>query len=384
MSNPFTKIQSKGSTINEILDEPLTINIKLDDIVVRKQIRTEFDGADHTVASLSKSIKKRGLMQAIGVWAHPTEKTYVLMYGERRFRACHMAGLTQIPAKVYRFPVEGAEAQIKDYQFEENVHRKNFEQFEEAAYLQGKLDELGSIEAVLAEANISRAWFMKTIAILNLPPTTEALVAEGISSDKEVLYTVGNIEREDPAKAAEIVDRLRDSDKSVAARKIVKEVKDRGKPVKTKPKGHGPEGDDRTRDLYRDQEPKATTSKSIGGGGSDILAAMMGSPVDSSSDEEVAPMGSNTPESIFPSNQNTENELPDNSLITSTCDNSDTREWFDKGHKTTRTAPAVLKGLREGTFGLEGAAARRLAAFLSGADATEEDEFSADEIEKMI
>ena len=57
MSNPFTKLKSKGSTINEILDAPLTININLDDIEVRPQIRKKFDG-DHTVAGLSESIKK--------------------------------------------------------------------------------------------------------------------------------------------------------------------------------------------------------------------------------------------------------------------------------------------------------------------------------------
>ena len=65
-------------------------------------------------------------------------------------------------------------------------------------------------------------------------------------------------------------------------------------------------------------------------------------------------------------------------------DAADAREWFDKGHRTSRTAPAVMKGLREGTFGMEGRAARRLAAFLSGADAAGEEEFSADEIEKML
>ena len=48
MSNPFTKLKSKGSTINEILDAPLTININLDDIEVRLNLRAAFDVADHS------------------------------------------------------------------------------------------------------------------------------------------------------------------------------------------------------------------------------------------------------------------------------------------------------------------------------------------------
>ena len=381
MSNPFTKLKSKGSTINEILDAPLTININLDDIEVRPQIRKKFDG-DHTVAGLSESIKKSGVMQAIGVWVHPTKGNYILIWGERRCRASRLAGLTQIPAKVYHFPEEGAEQKIRQLQYEENVHRKNLEQEEEANALKAQLDHLGSVEELLSRNSISRAWYVKAMAILDLPETTKRLVSEKISSDKELLYAVATIEREDPAKAEEIVERLKESDKSTSARKIVKEVKDRGKPEKppkVKAKATDPDRDDRTGDIFAGQAPSVTTARPVhGGGGGDILAGMGAAGGDESPFTTSPPPTSPAPTATANRQAKSESQAAPGQ------DAADAREWFDKGHRTSRTAPAVMKGLREGTFGMEGRAARRLAAFLSGADAAGEEEFSADEIEKML
>ena len=380
MSNPFTKLTSKGSTINEILDAPLTININIDDIDIDPQIRQEFDGEDHTIEGLALSIKRYGFLQAIGVWAHPTKGTYVLIWGERRYRASRLLGLTQMPAKVLQMSLEAAPDIIQQLQYEENAQRKELTPFEKASALKARLEKLGSVEALLAATGLTRAQYLKIVAILDLPANTQMLVDEKVVKDKEVIYTLANIERKDPAKAEEIVERIRTSDKSMSARQIVKEVKDRGKPEKppkAKAKANDPDRDDRTGDIFEGQEPSVTTSRSVNGGGGDILAAM-GAGGDESPFTDSPPSSSQAPTAA--ANRQAKNEP----AAAPGQEATDAREWFDKGHRTSRTAPAVMKGLREGTFGMEGRPARRLAAFLSGADAAGEEEFSADEIEKML
>lgn len=382
MSNPFTKLTSKGSTINEILGAPLTININIDDIQIDPQIRQEFDGEDHTVEAMAISLKRYGFLQAIGVWAHPTKGTYVLIWGERRYRASRLLGLTQMPAKVLQMSLEAAPDIIKQLQYEENAQRKELTPFEKASALKARLEKLGSVEALLAATGLTRAQYLKIVAILDLPTNTQALVDDKVVKDKEVIYTLANIERKDPAKAEEIVERIRTSDKSISARQIVKEVKDRGKPEKppkVKAKATDPDRDDRTGDIFEGQAPSVTTARPVnGGGGADILASMGAAGGDESPFTTSPPPSSPAPTATANRQAKSESQAAPGQ------DAADAREWFDKGHRTSRTAPAVMKGLREGTFGMEGRAARRLAAFLSGADAAGEEEFSADEIEKML
>ena len=57
--------------------------VKLADIEVRKQVRTKFN--DDSIAELAKNIKENGLIQPLVL--HREKKKFVLICGERRFRA---------------------------------------------------------------------------------------------------------------------------------------------------------------------------------------------------------------------------------------------------------------------------------------------------------
>ena len=63
-----------------------------------KQPRTEFD--TEKLQELAQSIKIRGVIQPLVVRKSPTKKKeYELVAGERRLRACKLAGLEKVPSR---------------------------------------------------------------------------------------------------------------------------------------------------------------------------------------------------------------------------------------------------------------------------------------------
>jgi len=62
----------------------------------KNQPRKFFD--DHSIKELTESVKEKGVLQPIMV--RPNGKGYVLVCGERRYKASTAAGLKEIPAVV--------------------------------------------------------------------------------------------------------------------------------------------------------------------------------------------------------------------------------------------------------------------------------------------
>lgn len=90
-----------------------------------KQPRKTFDLLE--LESLSKSITENGLLQPITV--RPSKNgDYEIVAGERRYRACIMAGITNIPSMV----IESSEEQAVVLSLTESVQRRNLNCFEEA------------------------------------------------------------------------------------------------------------------------------------------------------------------------------------------------------------------------------------------------------------
>ena len=87
------------------------------------QPRETFD--EESLEELSASIKEHGVLQPVIV--RPSGEGYVLVVGERRLRACSMAGLATVPALVRDLtPGESAELSLI-----ENLQRKDLTVVEE-------------------------------------------------------------------------------------------------------------------------------------------------------------------------------------------------------------------------------------------------------------
>jgi ParB family chromosome partitioning protein len=129
-----------------------------------------------SLAALAESIRERGVLQPIIVQPRSTEG-YELIAGERRWRACQIAGRLTIPALVVQ-PVDAA--QSIELALIENVAREDLGVIEEARTIAALLDELDVTATSLARRlGRSRSDLAHTVRLLELPDEALELIAEG-------------------------------------------------------------------------------------------------------------------------------------------------------------------------------------------------------------
>ncbi len=130
---------------------------------------------DEALAALAESIATIGLLQPIVVTESP-EGGYVLIAGERRWRAAKRAGLSEIPAVIRGVEDTGSltEALI------ENLQREDLTPLEEAAAYQQLLTEQSMThEEIGAKVGKSRSAITNTVRLLQLPATIQGMLERG-------------------------------------------------------------------------------------------------------------------------------------------------------------------------------------------------------------
>ncbi len=136
------------------------------------QPRRYFD--DDAIESLAASIREVGVLQPVIVRPDPNGGSgYLLVAGERRWRAAALVGLDELPAIVRDSDEQQglAEALI------ENVQREDLTPLEEAAAYQQLLEEFGlTHEEVGQRVGKSRVAITNTLRLLQLPPAIQGLV----------------------------------------------------------------------------------------------------------------------------------------------------------------------------------------------------------------
>ena len=141
-----------------------------------RQPRQVFD--EEALEELAESIKVVGLLQPVVV-RKVMPGHYELIMGERRWRACEIAGLSQIPAIVR----ETSDDDMLRDALIENLHRQQLDPLEEAAAYQQLLDDFGATHEQLAhKIGRSRPHISNTLRLLNLPPGVQKRVAAGVLS----------------------------------------------------------------------------------------------------------------------------------------------------------------------------------------------------------
>lgn len=165
------KKDAKGK-IEEINGERVVdIDIKLID-VNPNQPRKNFDPT--ALKELSDSIKVHGVIQPIIV--NKNDDRYIIVAGERRFRASKMAGLKVIPAIVKDYN----EQQIKEISLLENIQREDLNPVEVANAMRELLEIYGWTQDVLADRlGKSRPAIANTLRLLTLQPEVLALIESG-------------------------------------------------------------------------------------------------------------------------------------------------------------------------------------------------------------
>jgi ParB family transcriptional regulator, chromosome partitioning protein len=138
------------------------------------QPRKRFDQA--SLGALADSIRERGVLQPIIVQPGPTGG-YLLIAGERRWRASRIAGRETIPALVDG-AVDGAVS--LELALIENVAREDLTVIEEARTIASLLDDLQVTTVLLARRlGRSRSDLAHTVRLLELPDEAIELLSEG-------------------------------------------------------------------------------------------------------------------------------------------------------------------------------------------------------------
>jgi ParB family transcriptional regulator, chromosome partitioning protein len=141
-----------------------------------RQPRQVFD--EESLEELAASIRVVGLLQPVVV-RKVMPGHYELVMGERRWRACELAGLPQIPAIVR----ETSDDDLLRDALIENLHREQLNPLEEAAAYQQLLDDFSATHEELArKIGRSRPHISNTIRLLSLPASVQKRVAAGVLS----------------------------------------------------------------------------------------------------------------------------------------------------------------------------------------------------------
>lgn len=350
--------QAKPTGITEMfgaLKKSLPTEISLDLIDIKAQSRTEFEDADNTLQSLADNIKEHGVISPILVRTQPGGR-YELVAGERRVRAARMAELSKVPCKVATLTDEQAE----DIQFFENTHRKNLTQMEEAAQLKKKLDRLGGDHKALAAAmGKTGTWISTRLSLLDLPPQSKRLVDEGISADRTTINSVKQIEKRDPAKAKEIVDKAAAAPRKTDLRKVATEAKQTVKaqtPGKRTGSSGATDGQGTTTATPRDRSFEEPSGGRVEAG--DVFAQPPASPHEKVITTFV--QGVTAPGSDIVKLANSVTGADLDTIV------KHGGKFFERGRATKNLAPALLEGLHKNEFGKQPVQLFNLIAFVQG------------------
>lgn len=178
MSKKFGGLGKGLDTIfaeNETEESNSSVMLKISEIEPnRSQPRKDFD--ENALSDLAQSISQHGLLQPLLVRPLPIGG-YQIVAGERRYRACRMAGLTEVPVTIR----ELSDTETMELALIENLQREDLSPIEEALGYKALIDEHGfSQEEVATSVGKSRPAIANSLRILKLPDS----VLEYVKQDK--------------------------------------------------------------------------------------------------------------------------------------------------------------------------------------------------------
>ena len=178
MSKKFGGLGKGLDTIfaeNETEDSNSSVMLKISENEPnRTQPRKDFD--ENSLSDLAQSISQHGLLQPLLVRPLPIGG-YQIVAGERRYRACRMAGLTEVPVTIR----ELSDTETMELALIENLQREDLSPIEEALGYKALIDEHGfSQEEVATSVGKSRPAIANSLRILKLPDS----VLEYVKQDK--------------------------------------------------------------------------------------------------------------------------------------------------------------------------------------------------------
>lgn len=188
----------KGKVLGRGLSNLIPVNeknqeISKDDINGLREIKlTEIQPNPHqprkhfsqeAIQELSITIQNHGVIQPIVVQKNNTGSGFILISGERRLRACKVAGFVKIPAIVR----EVSEADMMELALIENLQREDLNPLEEAQAYQNLIEKRGlKITDLALRVGKNRSTLSNLIRLLALPKQVQDWVKEGKLTEGQV------------------------------------------------------------------------------------------------------------------------------------------------------------------------------------------------------
>lgn len=138
------------------------------------QPRTMFD--DEALQELSASIAQLGVIQPITLKPNGKDK-YIIISGERRWRASQLAGLETIPAYIREVDDQNLHAMA----LVENIQRENLNAIEIALGMKRLIEECGLTQEAMAEkVGKKRSTVSNYMRLLSMPSEVQLALKDGI------------------------------------------------------------------------------------------------------------------------------------------------------------------------------------------------------------
>lgn len=217
-------------------EEPATKRFRLlriDEVVSHDQVRKTFDDLE----DLAASIKELGVQVPINVLERDREGHYVILQGERRWRAAKLAGLTKIPAIVDEAEIDEQTRMLM--QLTENLQRDDMRPLEVAKAFRALVDT-GLNAAKIAKSLGRSHQFVSTYLHINdLPDFLRQIAEEGRIKDATTLLLLKRAFDSRPEDAEGIILASLDENGSIS-RSAAKALAQKMKEPEPVPEEEGP------------------------------------------------------------------------------------------------------------------------------------------------
>lgn len=199
-------------------------NINITDIIDTPDARTEIEDDNHTIAELAQSIQENGLIQPISL--RKTGNGYEVLAGRRRLAAVKTLHWENIPAVIHE-DVDDRKAEA--IMLQENIHRKDFSQFELAQQIRKMRDEGMSLDEIAKMFGKKESWVRMFISISGLSPELiEEIEQGGRVKNATALSSLASIEKINPELAMKTAQDITDNPEK-NYQDIIKEAREKVK-----------------------------------------------------------------------------------------------------------------------------------------------------------
>ncbi len=162
--------------------------------------------APNSVSSLAENIRDIGLQFPVIVqpWTQVSQFEYRLVAGFRRFAACRILCMAEIPAMITDRDISEFEAHRLN--LVENLEREDLNILQEAQGIKKLFPQGETIGEIAREIKRPRAWVYRRVGLLDLPHEAQLMFASGrlAQSDLDTVLAY----RGDPQSAQRITQRL--------------------------------------------------------------------------------------------------------------------------------------------------------------------------------